>query len=164
MGFKSFYLNNLMAIYIEFSCKKCLYFVSANAPSSYVLSAPDGQPPMTPSSAYLPGTPGQPMTPRSGGLDMMSPLEGLFSILPLLFPTSVFKHLLGNLYAYFVLGAENEGPWLLPDILVNVHRSGEDSSAAVIREVLPDGSCRIALGSSGNGEIVTALAHEIEIV
>ncbi|KAL8459365.1 hypothetical protein ACS0TY_036742 [Phlomoides rotata] len=107
----------------------------ANAPSPYVPSTPGGQPPMTPSSAYLPGTPGQPMTPGSGGLDMMSPLEG----------------------------AENEGPWLLPDILVNVHRSGEDSSAAVIREVLPDGSCRIALGSSGNGETVTALANEIEI-
>lgn len=32
---------------------------------------------MTPSSAYLPGTPGgQPMTPGGGGLDMMSPVVG----------------------------------------------------------------------------------------
>lgn len=35
---------------------------------------------MTPSSAsYLPGTPGgQPMTPGTGGLDMMSPVLGKF--------------------------------------------------------------------------------------
>lgn len=33
---------------------------------------------MTPSSAYIPGTPGgQPMTPGSGGLDMMSPIGGV---------------------------------------------------------------------------------------
>ncbi|KAL0351574.1 UNVERIFIED_CONTAM: putative transcription elongation factor SPT51 [Sesamum calycinum] len=109
----------------------------ANAPSPYLPSTPGGQPPMTPSSAYLPGTPGgQPMTPGSGGLDMMSP----------------------------VVGSDNEGPWFLPDILVNVRRSGEDSSLGVIREVLPDGSCKIALGSSGNGEMVTALPSEIEIV
>ncbi|KAK6114992.1 hypothetical protein DH2020_007261 [Rehmannia glutinosa] len=107
-----------------------------NAPSPYLPSTPGGQPPMTPSSAYLPGTPGgQPMTPGSGGLDM-SP----------------------------VVGADNEGPWLLPDILVSVRRSGEESSTGVIKEVLPDGSCKIALGSSGNGETVTALQSEIEIV
>ncbi|KAL8059507.1 hypothetical protein ABFX02_03G092200 [Erythranthe guttata] len=109
----------------------------ANAPSPYLPSTPGGQPPMTPSSAYLPGTPGgQPMTPGSGGLDMMSPVGG----------------------------ADNEGPWFLPDILVNVRRSGEDSSKGVIREILPDGSCKIALGSSGNGEIITSLASEIEVV
>ncbi|KAL0438186.1 UNVERIFIED_CONTAM: putative transcription elongation factor SPT51 [Sesamum latifolium] len=109
----------------------------ANAPSPYLPSTPGGQPPMTPSSAYLPGTPGgQPMTPGSGGLDMMSP----------------------------VVGSDNEGPWFLPDILVNVRRSGEDSSLGVIREVLPDGSCKVALGSSGNGEMVNALPSEIEIV
>lgn len=35
---------------------------------------------MTPNSAsYLPGTPGgQPMTPGTGGLDMMSPVIGLY--------------------------------------------------------------------------------------
>ncbi|CAL5384561.1 unnamed protein product [Camellia sinensis] len=108
----------------------------ANAPSPYLPSTPGGQP-MTPSSAsYLPGTPGgQPMTP-SGGLDIMSP----------------------------VVGGDNEGLWVLPDILVNVRRSGDDSAIGVVREVLPDGSCRIALGSSGNGETLTVLPNEIEIV
>ncbi|KAK2991600.1 hypothetical protein RJ640_027001 [Escallonia rubra] len=92
---------------------------------------------MTPSSAYLPGTPGgQPMTPGSGGLDIMSP----------------------------VVGGDSEGPWFLPDILVNVRRSVEETAIGVVREVLPDGSCRVALGSSGNGETVTSLPNEIEIV
>ena len=38
---------------------------------------------MTPSSGlYLPGTPGgQPMTPGSGGLDIMSPVVGNFPLL-----------------------------------------------------------------------------------
>ncbi|XP_042067264.1 putative transcription elongation factor SPT5 homolog 1 isoform X1 [Salvia splendens] len=109
----------------------------ANAPSPYLPSTPGGQPPMTPSSAYLPGTPGgQPMTPGSGGLDMMSP----------------------------VVGADSEGPWFLPDILVNVRRPGDDTTPGVIREVLPDGSSKIALGSSGNGDVVTALPNEIEVV
>lgn len=108
----------------------------ANAPSPYLPSTPGGQP-MTPSSAsYLPGTPGgQPMTPGTGGLDMMSP----------------------------VLGGDHEGPWFMPDILVNVHRAGEES-VGVIREVLPDGSYKVALGSSGNGETITALPNEMEAV
>ncbi|KAG5045689.1 hypothetical protein JHK86_015095 [Glycine max] len=108
----------------------------ANAPSPYLPSTPGGQP-MTPSSAsYLPGTPGgQPMTPGTGGMDMMSP----------------------------VLGGENEGPWFIPDILVNVHRAGEES-IGVIREALPDGSYRVGLGSSGNGETITALPNEMEAV
>ncbi|KAL6525005.1 hypothetical protein OROMI_030598 [Orobanche minor] len=109
----------------------------ANAPSPYLPSTPGGQQPMTPSSAYLPGTPGgQPMTPGSGGLDMMSP----------------------------VVGGDNEGPWYLPDILVNVRRSGDDGSLGVIKEVLLDGSCKIALGSNGHGETVTALPSEIDVV
>ncbi|KAI5680813.1 hypothetical protein M9H77_02040 [Catharanthus roseus] len=107
-----------------------------NAPSPYLPSTPGGQqPPMTPSSAYLPGTPGgQPMTPGVG-LDMMSP----------------------------VVGGDNEGPWFLPDILVKVGRNGDDGVNGVIREVLPDGSCRVALleGSGGNGEIITVLPTEI---
>ncbi|KAJ1384409.1 Translation protein SH3-like domain superfamily [Sesbania bispinosa] len=108
----------------------------ANAPSPYLPSTPGGQP-MTPNSAsYLPGTPGgQPMTPGTGGLDMMSP----------------------------VLGGDNEGPWFMPDILVNVHRAGEET-VGVIREVLPDGSYRVALGSSGSGETITALPTEMEAV
>ncbi|CAI9115613.1 OLC1v1016567C2 [Oldenlandia corymbosa var. corymbosa] len=109
----------------------------ANAPSPYLPSTPGGQPPMTPSSAYLPGTPGgQPMTPGSGGLDMMSP----------------------------VLGGDNEGPWLLPDILVNIRRQGEDVDTGIVREVLPDGSCRVALGSGDNGDVITALPNEIEVI
>ncbi|XP_057449281.1 putative transcription elongation factor SPT5 homolog 1 isoform X2 [Lotus japonicus] len=108
----------------------------ANAPSPYLPSTPGGQP-MTPNSAsYLPGTPGgQPMTPGTGGLDMMSP----------------------------VLGGDNEGPWFIPDILVNVHRGGEES-IGVIKEILQDGSCRVALGPSGNGETLTVLPTEMEAV
>ncbi|CAI9301631.1 unnamed protein product [Lactuca saligna] len=80
-----------------------------NAPRPYLPSKPSGQPPMTPSSTYLRGTPGgQPMTPGVGGLDMMSP----------------------------VVGGDNDGPWFLPDILANVRRSGEDVVVGVIREVL----------------------------
>ncbi|RYR47918.1 hypothetical protein Ahy_A07g033903 isoform C [Arachis hypogaea] len=107
-----------------------------NVASPYLPSTPGGQP-MTPNSAvYLPSTPGgPPMTPGTGGLDMMSP----------------------------VLGGDNEGPWFMPDILVNVHRPGEES-VGVIREVLPDGSCKVALGSSGNGETITALPNEMEAV
>lgn len=32
-------------------------------------------------------------------------------------------------------GGDNEGPWPMPDILVNVHKGGEES-IGVIREVL----------------------------
>ncbi|XP_077214762.1 putative transcription elongation factor SPT5 homolog 1 isoform X2 [Tasmannia lanceolata] len=109
----------------------------ASAPSPYLPSTPGGQP-MTPSSAsYLPGTPGgQPMTPGNVGLDVMSP----------------------------AIGGEGEGNWLLQDILVNVRRSGDDPHLGVVKEVLLDGSCKVALGSTGNGEIVTALPSEMEIV
>ncbi|KAI4320600.1 hypothetical protein MLD38_034061 [Melastoma candidum] len=108
----------------------------ANAPSPYLPSTPGGQP-MTPSStAYLPGTPGgQPMTPGTGGLEIMSP----------------------------AIGGENEGPWFMPDILVTLSRSGEES-VGVIREVLPDGGCKVTLGSSNNGETVTVRPNEIEMV
>ncbi|KAH7833278.1 hypothetical protein Vadar_004736 [Vaccinium darrowii] len=109
----------------------------ANAPSPYLPSTPGGQP-MTPISAsYLPGTPGgQPMTPGSGGLDVMPP----------------------------ALGGGNEGLWALPDILVNVSRAGEDTVIGVVREVLSDGSCRINLGSNGNGNTVIAHPTEIDLV
>ncbi|KAM1135826.1 hypothetical protein ACFX13_034746 [Malus domestica] len=109
----------------------------ANAPSPYLPSTPGGQP-MTPNSAlYLPGTPGgQPMTPGTGGLDMLSPV---------------------------IAGGDSEGPWFLPDILVNVRNSGEETTG-VVREVLPDGSCRVAIGSGGNGETIVALPNEMEAV
>ncbi|OVA13256.1 Transcription elongation factor Spt5 [Macleaya cordata] len=108
----------------------------ANAPSPYLPSTP-GQP-MTPGSAsYLPGTPGgQPMTPGNGGLDLMSP----------------------------AIGGDGDGPWFIPDILVNLRKSGEDPVIGVVRDVLPDGSCKVSLGLSGNGETVTALPNELEMV
>ncbi|XVE60194.1 hypothetical protein DITRI_Ditri05aG0108300 [Diplodiscus trichospermus] len=107
-----------------------------NAPSPYMPSTPGGQP-MTPSSgSYIPGTPGgQPMTPGTGGLDVMSP----------------------------VIGADNEGPWFMPDILVNVRKSG-DETLGVIQEVLLDGNCKVALGSNGSGDTVIAGPSEMEIV
>ncbi|KAJ9166754.1 hypothetical protein P3X46_021458 [Hevea brasiliensis] len=109
----------------------------ANAPSPYLPSTPGGQP-MTPgTAAYLPGTPGgQPMTPGTGGLDVMSP----------------------------VIGGDNEGLWFMPDILVNVRKAADESSVGVVREVLPDGSCRVVLGANGNGETITALPNEIDIM
>ncbi|XVF37098.1 hypothetical protein REPUB_Repub19eG0116200 [Reevesia pubescens] len=108
----------------------------ANAPSPYMPSTPGGQP-MTPSSgSYIPGTPGgQPMTPGTGGLDIMSP----------------------------VIGSDSEGPWFMPDILVNVRKSG-DETLGVIQEVLSDGSCKVALGSNGSGDTVIVLPSEMEIV
>ncbi|KAL8130574.1 hypothetical protein V2J09_019729 [Rumex salicifolius] len=107
----------------------------ANAPSPYLPSTP-GQP-MTPgSTSYLPGTPaGQPMTP-GGGLDMMSP----------------------------AIGGENDGPLFMSDVLVNVHRAGDDPMVGIVRDVLLDGSCRVALGMNGNGETVTLAPSEIEAV
>lgn len=107
----------------------------ANVPSPYLPSTPGGQP-MTPNSvSYLPGTPGgQPMTPGTG-VDVMSPI-----------------------------GGEQEGPWFMPDILVHIRRPGEENTLGVIREVLPDGTYRVGLGSSGGGEIVTVLHAEIDAV
>ncbi|KAF2610366.1 hypothetical protein F2Q70_00009120, partial [Brassica cretica] len=104
-----------------------------NAPSPYLPSTP-GQP-MTPSSAsYLPGTPGgQPMTPGTG-LDVMSP----------------------------VIGGDAEA-WFMPDILVEIHKAGEDSDVGVIRDV-SDGTCKVSLGSSGEGDTIMALPGELEIV
>ncbi|KAG2330161.1 hypothetical protein Bca52824_001341 [Brassica carinata] len=104
-----------------------------NAPSPYLPSTP-GQP-MTPSStSYLPGTPGgQPMTPGTG-LDVMSP----------------------------VIGGDAEA-WFMPDILVDIHKAGEDSDLGVIRDV-SDGTCKVSLGSSGEGDTIMALPSELEIV
>uniref|UniRef100_A0A1J3FXK4 Transcription elongation factor SPT5 n=1 Tax=Noccaea caerulescens TaxID=107243 RepID=A0A1J3FXK4_NOCCA len=105
----------------------------SNAPSPYLPSTP-GQP-MTPSSiSYLPGTPGgQPMTPGTG-LDVMSP----------------------------VIGGDAEA-WFMPDILVDIHKAGEDSDVGVIRDVT-DGTCKVSLGSSGEGDTIMAIPSELEIV
>ncbi|KAK7858872.1 putative transcription elongation factor spt5 like protein 1 [Quercus suber] len=90
-------------------------------------------------SPYLPSTPNSasylPSTPETGGLDTMSP----------------------------VIGGDNEGPYFMPDIVVNVRRLGEKESAVgIVREVLMDGSCRIVL--SENGETMTALPDEMGVV
>ncbi|ONK67786.1 uncharacterized protein A4U43_C05F3760 [Asparagus officinalis] len=108
-----------------------------SAVSPYLPSTPGIQP-MTPSSAsYLPGTPGgQPMTPGNMGLDMMSP----------------------------AIGGEGEGNWVMPDILVNIIRPAEYPHIGVVREVTMDGSCRVALGSMGDDEVVTVLQGELEPV
>ncbi|KFK32140.1 hypothetical protein AALP_AA6G203300 [Arabis alpina] len=106
----------------------------ANAPSPYLPSTP-GQP-MTPSSgAYIPGTPGgQPMTPGTG-LDVMSP----------------------------VIGGDAEA-WFMPDILVEVHKAGGGGKdVGVIRDV-SDGTCKVSLGSSGEGDTEMVLPSELEIV
>ncbi|KAM3244040.1 hypothetical protein ACQJBY_055757 [Aegilops geniculata] len=93
--------------------------------------------PMTPIPAsYLPGTPGgQLMTPGNAGMDAMSPM----------------------------IGDEGGSNWLLPDVCVNVSR-GDGSTNGVVKEVLLDGSCRVALGPSGSGDEVTALPDELEII
>ncbi|KAL8245815.1 hypothetical protein R6Q59_007031 [Mikania micrantha] len=52
-----------------------------------------------------------------------------------------------------IVGGDHDGPWFLPGILVNVRRSGEAASLGVIREVLSDGACRVALGASGNDRV-----------
>ncbi|OQU85804.1 hypothetical protein SORBI_3004G313400 [Sorghum bicolor] len=110
---------------------------SVNTPSTNVPSTPIGQP-MTPDPAsYLVGTPGgQPMTPGYGGMELMSP----------------------------VIGGEAAGSWLLPDVLVNVSRGGDEVSNAVVKEVLPDGSCRVSLGPLGEGDELIVTANELEVV
>ncbi|KAG6521396.1 hypothetical protein ZIOFF_018513 [Zingiber officinale] len=108
-----------------------------SAPSPYLPSTPTAQP-LTPSSAsYLPGTPGgQPMTPGNVGLDMMSP----------------------------TIGGESEGNWLMPDILVNVVKAGGDFHVGVVKDVLMDGSCKVAVGSAGNGETMTVTPSDVEVI
>ncbi|BAH91888.1 Os02g0772000 [Oryza sativa Japonica Group] len=110
---------------------------SGKNPSSYATPTPSGQP-MTPNPAsYLPSTPGgQPMTLGYIEMDIMSP----------------------------AIGEEGGRNWLLPDVLVNVLREGYDTTCGVVKEVLPDGSCRVALGSSGSGDEITAFPNEFEVV
>ncbi|OWM85073.1 hypothetical protein CDL15_Pgr027860 [Punica granatum] len=95
-------------------------------------------------SPYLPSTPGQPMTPGAA-----SYLPGTPGGQPMTPGTG---------------GVDGEGPWYMPDILVNVVRPGDESATGVIRDVLPDGTCRVALGPTGNGEMITVLPSEIEMV
>ncbi|KAF8411783.1 hypothetical protein HHK36_004342 [Tetracentron sinense] len=67
-------------------------------------------------------------------------------------------------YLNWIAGGDSEGPRFMPDVLVNVRKSGDDLVIGVVREVLPEGSCRVALGSTGDGETVIALPHEMEAV
>ncbi|RID45703.1 hypothetical protein BRARA_I02407, partial [Brassica rapa] len=91
--------------------------------------------PMTPSStSYLPGTPGGQPMTPGTGLDVMSP----------------------------VIGGDAEA-WFMPDILVDIHKVGKDSDLGVIRDV-SDGTCKVSLGSSGEGDTIVALPSELEIV
>ncbi|KAL6861846.1 hypothetical protein ACP4OV_017546 [Aristida adscensionis] len=100
-------------------------------------------------SPYVPSTPvGQPMTPNSAAY-----LPGTPGGQPMT-PGNVGMDIMSP-----IIGGEGEGNWLLPDILVNV-----PDGPGVVREVLADGSCRVALGSSGNGEIVTVLPNEVEVI
>ncbi|KAG2661873.1 hypothetical protein PVAP13_1KG111593 [Panicum virgatum] len=111
---------------------------SGNAQSTSAPSTPIAHPtPPVTAASYLPGTPGgQPMTPGDAGMDSMFP----------------------------VIGGEAEGNWLLPDVLVSVSRGGDEVRDGVVKEVLPDGSCRVALGSQGNGDELIATANELEVV
>ncbi|RWW34112.1 hypothetical protein GW17_00001132 [Ensete ventricosum] len=67
-------------------------------------------------------------------------------------------------------GGENEGNWYMPDIFVNVVKPGGDSHVGIVREVLmqlvhlQDGSCKVALGSAGNGETLTIGSSDLEVV
>ncbi|BBN10641.1 transcription elongation factor SPT5 [Marchantia polymorpha subsp. ruderalis] len=110
-------------------------------PASPYLPGTPGGPPMTPGvPSYLPSTPGgQPMTPGTGGLDPTSPASGLS-------------------------GLEIESKWGLPEIVVTVRKAGEESQIGVIHEAMPDGTCRVAMGPSGEGEIIVATHSELELV
>ncbi|KAM3689518.1 hypothetical protein ACJW31_09G051600 [Castanea mollissima] len=105
----------------------------------YTPSTPHSSPYANAPSPYLPSTPNSasylPSTPGIGGLDTVSP----------------------------VIGGDNEGPYFMPDIVVNVRKLGEEESAVgIVREVLMDGSCRVVLGE--NGETIIALPDEMDVV
>nr|GEW88219.1 putative transcription elongation factor SPT5 homolog 1 [Tanacetum cinerariifolium] len=78
--------------------------------------------------------------------------------------TDISKYNVDDNGGLCIVGGDTDGPWFLPNILVNVRRSGDDAALGVIREVLLDGACRVALGANGDGEIITASPDEIKIV
>nr|POF07717.1 putative transcription elongation factor spt5 like 1 [Quercus suber] len=62
-----------------------------------------------------------------------------------------------------VISGDNEGPYFMPNIVVNVRKLGEEESiVGIVQEVLMDGSCRIVLGDTG--ETMTALPDEMDVV
>ena len=57
----------------------------------------------------------------------------------------------------------DEGPYFMPDIVVNVRGlGGEESVVGIVREVLINGSCRIVLGDYW--ETMTTLPDEMGVV
>ncbi|KAF8377116.1 hypothetical protein HHK36_030489 [Tetracentron sinense] len=87
-----------------------------------------------------------------------------FIFMSLLLGIRIHGDKLGVFWKFLAASGDSEGPWFMPDILVNVRKPGEDPVIGVVREVLPNGTCRVALGMSGDGEIVAALPHEMEAV
>ncbi|CAI6009806.1 unnamed protein product [Closterium sp. NIES-65] len=113
------------------------------APSPYAAQTPTGQP-LTPSAAYIPATPADsslPMTPA----DPNSPAIG--------------QHGRG-----FSNGGEG-GSLGLPGVLVMVRRpGGPGMTTVVIREVLPDGSCRVGASNASESELFIVGPSEMDIV
>ncbi|GAB4844697.1 hypothetical protein Ancab_038099 [Ancistrocladus abbreviatus] len=136
--------------------------LGAYAPSPCLPSTP-GQP-MTPSSTFcLPGTPGvQPMTPGGAVLDMMSPMTGLAG-------RDDFEISVEAYYPSFFLHCGATATDVVVVVLWDSHaltiRFMQNECVGCSRDLLDkDGSCRLALGSSGSGEMVTALPNEIEVI
>eukprot|EP00850_Spirogloea_muscicola_P005726 SM000026S08975 [mRNA] locus=s26:804898:812869:+ [translate_table: standard] len=115
-----------------------------DASNPYDVNTPYGGNAPSP-SPYFPGTPGgggQPMTP------------GAYPSTPGGQPMTPGDH----------YGDGAGGPaWGLPEVIVTVRRQG-DESPAVIKELLPDGSCLLALGASGEGAVVTASHADLTLV
>ncbi|CAI7785637.1 unnamed protein product [Closterium sp. NIES-54] len=112
------------------------------APSPYAAQTPTGQP-LTPSAAYIPATPADsslPMTPA----DPNSPAIGMGG--------------------GFSNGGEG-GSLGLPGVLVMVRRQGGPGmTTVVIREVLPDGSCRVGASNASESELFIVGPSEMDIV
>ncbi|KAL0645768.1 hypothetical protein Bca4012_044059 [Brassica carinata] len=91
-------------------------------------------------SPYIQSTPGQPMTPSS-----TSYLPGTPGGQPMTPGTGldVMSPVIVN-----ATGGDAEA-WFMPDILVDIHK---------------DGTCKVSLGSSGEGDTIMALPSELEIV
>lgn len=77
------------------------------------------------------------MTPGNVGMDVMSPS----------------------------IGGETESNWLMPDVFVEVARSGDNEAyMGIVKEVFNDGSCKVAIGPADSEEVITALPNEMEMV
>ncbi|MCD7461563.1 hypothetical protein HAX54_046419 [Datura stramonium] len=85
------------------------------------------------------------MTPGSGGLDMLSPIGVIVD-------NSVLQVGIQKVLGSCLIS------WSI------ARKSNDDTVIGVVHEVLADGSCSVALGSSGNGDTIIAHPTEIEIV